>query len=466
MADISKLYAGGEEYSIKDETAREAIRQLQNSGGSGGGLTAAQISALDGMFKVASYKEDPSAAYAAFVAAFGIEREAIPATGITLSVRTLSFVSAESCTIVVTVEPADSTDSVVWTSSNQSVATVENGMVIPVADGSCIITATAGSVSAECAVTVAFEAEVVRYSVTNVLTSCFNSNPSESVNEGTGYTAALTAEDGYVLDTVTVTMGDADVTADTYADGSVSIPAVTGDVVITATAIEEVTLSFTPGEPYEITWTDGVTVSTSTGDTSESSSLSVSDYLPVGGASALLLSGTYTNYGIFYYTGDKTFLARLSINESWPATVLRDAAYVRVQCRTTGKASCTVTPVVYDALGATTAWESGTYYILPDYTGSAGLNETTGAEKSDGSWWISGYSFCYGAKTLNITGYQSVRMTVVFYDADKNYISGSKGNSTSSMEVPETAMYFRVSSEMITSTDARYKTDNPWVVLT
>ncbi len=38
-----------------------------------GGLTAAQISALDGMFKIASYTEDPTAAYSAFKAAFGID---------------------------------------------------------------------------------------------------------------------------------------------------------------------------------------------------------------------------------------------------------------------------------------------------------------------------------------------------------------------------------------------------------
>lgn len=37
-----------------------------------GGLTSAQISALDGMFKIASFTADPTAAYAAFKTAFGI----------------------------------------------------------------------------------------------------------------------------------------------------------------------------------------------------------------------------------------------------------------------------------------------------------------------------------------------------------------------------------------------------------
>lgn len=38
----------------------------------GGGLTSAQISALDGMFKIASFTADPTEAYAAFKTAFGI----------------------------------------------------------------------------------------------------------------------------------------------------------------------------------------------------------------------------------------------------------------------------------------------------------------------------------------------------------------------------------------------------------
>lgn len=41
-------------------------------GGGGSGLTVAQVNALDGMFKIASYTEDPTSAYAAFKAAFGI----------------------------------------------------------------------------------------------------------------------------------------------------------------------------------------------------------------------------------------------------------------------------------------------------------------------------------------------------------------------------------------------------------
>lgn len=51
---------------------KEAIQELQQNG-TGGGLTAEQVNALDGMFKAAAYtRADISAVYAAFKAAFGI----------------------------------------------------------------------------------------------------------------------------------------------------------------------------------------------------------------------------------------------------------------------------------------------------------------------------------------------------------------------------------------------------------
>ena len=78
---------------------------------------------------------------------------------------------------------------------------------------------------------------VVTYTITNNLTNITTSNSAASINSGTAYTARLTAAEGYAIDTVTVTMGGVDVTADSYADGIVSIAAVTGNVVITAAAV-------------------------------------------------------------------------------------------------------------------------------------------------------------------------------------------------------------------------------------
>lgn len=49
-----------------------AINEAAQTGGGGTGMSAAQITALDNLFKIAVYKEDSSHAYAAFRAAFGL----------------------------------------------------------------------------------------------------------------------------------------------------------------------------------------------------------------------------------------------------------------------------------------------------------------------------------------------------------------------------------------------------------
>lgn len=54
-----------------------------------------------------------------------------------------------------TVTPADTTDAVTWSSSDETVATVsEDGTVTGIKEGTAVITATAGNVKAECTVTV------------------------------------------------------------------------------------------------------------------------------------------------------------------------------------------------------------------------------------------------------------------------------------------------------------------------
>lgn len=80
------------------------------------------------------------------------------------------------------------------------------------------------------------------FTVTNTLSNCASSNASASIGINERYAATITANSGFTLDgaTVSITMGGTDITATAYNGGAISIPAVTGNVVITIFAAEKV----------------------------------------------------------------------------------------------------------------------------------------------------------------------------------------------------------------------------------
>lgn len=77
-----------------------------------------------------------------------------PCTGITLDKDTLTIARGETATLTATVEPADTTDKVVWSSADKTIATVKDGVVTAVGQGETTITATCGNQTASCKVTV------------------------------------------------------------------------------------------------------------------------------------------------------------------------------------------------------------------------------------------------------------------------------------------------------------------------
>lgn len=83
---------------------------------------------------------------------------AIAVTGVTLSSTAVELVEEQTTTLTATVTPNNATDkTVTWSSNKESVATVNNGVVTAVKEGSATITATANDGSgayATCAVTV------------------------------------------------------------------------------------------------------------------------------------------------------------------------------------------------------------------------------------------------------------------------------------------------------------------------
>lgn len=77
-----------------------------------------------------------------------------PCTGITLDRDTLTIARGETATLTATVEPADTTDKVVWSSKDKTIATVKDGVVTAVGQGETTITATCGNQTATCKVIV------------------------------------------------------------------------------------------------------------------------------------------------------------------------------------------------------------------------------------------------------------------------------------------------------------------------
>ena len=79
----------------------------------------------------------------------------VDVTSVTLSETSLSLEVGKSSTLTATVSPSNATDkTVIWESSDASVATVDNGVVKAVKAGAATITATAGGKSATCTVKV------------------------------------------------------------------------------------------------------------------------------------------------------------------------------------------------------------------------------------------------------------------------------------------------------------------------
>lgn len=89
----------------------------------------------------------------------------VPCTGITLNTNTLSFTTTDTQTLIATVQPSNATEAVTWSVSPSGIVTVNGGVVTPIANGNCTITATCGSHSATCNVIVAglVEAPLLSY---------------------------------------------------------------------------------------------------------------------------------------------------------------------------------------------------------------------------------------------------------------------------------------------------------------
>lgn len=164
LAELKNMCIGedGTVYDNAGDALRGQIGQLKESLGNvneeisglkgvGSGLTTEQKRYIVSLFKNAVYSENMSDMVTALEDSFNT----IPATGIKLSPTTLKFSGiGDTQKITATLTPDTATSSILWESNNTDVVTVKDGVATAVNDGIATITATSGSATAKCSVSV------------------------------------------------------------------------------------------------------------------------------------------------------------------------------------------------------------------------------------------------------------------------------------------------------------------------
>ena len=99
------------------------------------------------------------------VVTFGTD---VPCVALTLNESAVSLTSiGATFTLVATPMPLNTTDTILWSTSNGNVATVDDGVVSCVGVGSAVITAVCGSITATCTITCT-NTLTYEYSLTNI----------------------------------------------------------------------------------------------------------------------------------------------------------------------------------------------------------------------------------------------------------------------------------------------------------
>ena len=189
------------------------------------------------------------------------EPQAVKVTGITVSPTSLSLVEGDTGNLTATVSPADADDkTVIWDSSDKSVASVENGKVTAIKAGSATVTAKSvdGGFTASCSVTV--EAKTID------VASISLSKEELTLTEGDSETITATVKPDDATDkTVTWTSSDPSIaTVDggkisAIKEGTATVTAKAGDKTATCKvtvekkviAVESVELDKTEAELTE-----------------------------------------------------------------------------------------------------------------------------------------------------------------------------------------------------------------------
>ena len=221
------------------------------------------------------------------------ESQTIPVTSISVNPTSLTLEEGETANISATVSPSNATDkTVAWSSSSTAVATVKEGVVTAVKEGSATITAKAGGKTATCAVKV--QAKFV------AVTSVSLDKTSLEMMEGEEITLAATVKPANATEkavtwtsdkTDVATVKDGKVTA--VKEGTATITAKAGDqtatckvtvksgfVEVTSITLDKTSLSLKVNQEETLTATvkpDNATDKTVTWTSSNTSVATVND---------------------------------------------------------------------------------------------------------------------------------------------------------------------------------------------
>ena len=265
--------------------------------------------------------------------------------------------------------------------------------------------------------------------ITYNLSHVSSSNTTASIEQGQSYTTTLTATGSYTLNTVTVTMGGVDITSTAYSSGTVSIPSVTGNIVITATAVlaaQSITATYTQS---------GTVYDTDSLDSLKADLVVTANYS--GGTSETVPASNYTLSGTLTVGTSTITVSYAGLTDTFSVTVSHKA------------------------------WSDGVPYSF-EWVENKYISNTNGQESNYNGWNASPFLNCAGAGHLLIhNGYAKSTGYNGWYDENQTWIDKFTVNGQTvagvnqTIEVPNNASYFRVSYDTNGSTGDRTYTITP-----
>ena len=173
---------------------------------------------------------------------------AVPVTGVTLDKETMNLTAGSTGTLTATITPENATNkNLTWTSDNEAVVAVSDGVVSAVAAGTANITVTTadGGKTATCVVTVTRRSSSSSRPSYPITTPDKTENgsvkiSSTSAKRGNTVTITVTPDAGYVLDKLTVTDKDGkDVALTKKSDTEYTFVMPAGKVEITPSFVKQ-----------------------------------------------------------------------------------------------------------------------------------------------------------------------------------------------------------------------------------